>query len=152
MGDPDPGEEMTFKEPKTKNSRRTVPLSKELIHELRLWRLKCPPHKRDLVIVSDRGKPVRRRVVSRLLQDIIYELGMTKHLTPHSLRHTFASLLLADRVPITEVSHLLGHKNSAIMKTYAHFIGEETDSVHNLSASILGNVSTDVSITSTNVG
>src|SRR5262245_28513886 len=50
----------------------------------------------------------------------------------------FASLLLADKASIPEVSHLLGHKNSAItMKTYAHFTGEETNSVQNLSASIL---------------
>lgn len=153
MADSDRGEEMTFKEPKTQNSRRTVPLAKELIRELRLWRMKCPPSERGLVIVSDRGKPVNRRVVSVLVKRIIGDLGIKKDLTPHSLRHTFASLLLADRVPITEVSHLLGHKNSAItLKTYAHFMGEETDSVHNLSASIFGgDVSTDVSITSRNV-
>lgn len=77
-------------------------------------------------------------------------------MTPHSLRHTFASLLLADKVSVPEVSHLLGHKNSAItMKTYAHFTGEETNSVHNFSASLFenisnNNVSTDVSITSSN--
>ena len=71
-------------------------------------------------------------------------------MSPHSLRHTFASLLLARKVPLLEVSHYLGHKNTHITaKTYAHFTGEETNAVHEFAASIFSNdVSTDVSITS----
>ena len=147
MADPDKGKPVIFKKPKTQKSLRTVPLSKELIYELRLWKMKSPMSTdRDLVIVSDRLTPVRRRTVSELIRGIVSRLKIEKHMTPHSLRHTFASLLLADRVGIPEVSHLLGHKNSRItMDTYAHFTGEETDSVHNLSASIL-----DVSTTPAN--
>src|SRR5262249_38520769 len=134
---------------------RTVPLSKELIHELRLWKMRSPMSTdADLVIISDRLTPVRRRTVSELIRGIVKQLEIQKRMTPHSLRHTFASLLLADKVPIPEVNHLLGHKNSKItLMTYAHFVGEENNAVHNLSASILDvskNVSTDVSNTSVN--
>jgi integrase len=142
MADPDKGKPVVFKEPKTQNSRRVVPVPKELIHELKLWKLKCPPSERDLLIASDLGKPIRRRVVARLVQHINKSLGIAKQLTPHSFRHTFASLLLARKVAIPEVSRLLGHKNSAItLRTYAHFTGEETNAVHDLAASIF-NVST----------
>ena len=153
LADSDPGEEMIFKKPKSKSSERTVPLSKELVQELRLWKIKCPPSERDLVIVSDRGKPVRRRVVSEMLSGILKDLKIEKELTPHSFRHTFASLLLAKKRPVPEVTKLLGHADSAITyRTYAHPVpGEETSSVQELSASILENVSTDVSITATNV-
>ena len=153
MADPDKGKPVTFKKPKTKSSVRTVDLSKDLIHELKLWKLKCPPSERDLVIASDRGQPVRRRVVSEFLRDILKELKIEKKLSAHSFRHTFASLLLADRTPVPEVSHRLGHKNSKItMETYAHFIPEEkTTTIDDYSTSIMGNVSTDVSITSSNV-
>jgi integrase len=154
LADPDPGQEMIFKKPKSKSSERAVPLSRELCHELRLWKLKCPPSDRDLVIVSDRGQPVRRRAVSEMLQKILKELKIEKELTPHSFRHTFASLLLAKKRPVPEVTKLLGHANSAITyRTYAHHVpGEETSSVQELSASILDpNVSTDVSITASNV-
>jgi integrase len=151
--DPDKGKEVIFKKPKNKSSERTVPLSKELVHELKLWKLRCPPSERDLVIASDRGTPVRRRAVYELLQGILQGLKIEKSLSPHSFRHTFASLLLADRRPIPEVSALLGHKNSKItMETYAHFVpGEETSAVQDLSASILVNVSPDVSTTAANV-
>jgi integrase len=152
LADPDKGKEMIFKKPKSKSSERTVPLSRELVHELRLWKMRCPPSERDLVTVSDRGKPVRRRAVWKMLQKILKGLGIEKELSPHSFRHTFASLLLANGRPVPEVSKLLGHANSAITyKTYAHFVpGEEVSSVQDLSASILdvSNVSTDVSIAS----
>jgi len=42
MADPDKGLPVIFKKPKTQNSLRTVPLSKELIHELRLWKMRSP--------------------------------------------------------------------------------------------------------------
>ena len=154
--DPDKGQPVVFKKPKTKSSVRIVDLSKELVHELKLWKLKCPPSERDLVIVSDRGQPVRRRMVSAFLRGILAELNIEKKLSAHSFRHTFASLLLADRVPVPEVSHRLGHKNPKItMETYAHFIpSDRNDTIDDFSASIMGeclqNVSTDVSITSTN--
>jgi integrase len=71
LADPDKGQEMIFKRPKSKSSERSVPLSRELIRELRLWRMKCPPSPRDLVIISDQGKPVRRRAVWELLHRIL---------------------------------------------------------------------------------
>ena len=95
------------------------------------------------MIASVDGEPRTRRVVNLLVKKVQKELKIEKDLSPHSFRHTFASLLLADKVPVPEVSRLLGHKHSGItMETYAHFINEETDSVHNLAASILGDVST----------
>jgi integrase len=95
------------------------------------------------VIASDRGRPVRRRVVSEFLRGILTKLKIEKKLTSHSFRHTFASLLLADRTPVPEVSHRLGHKNPKVtMETYAHFIPEEkTTAIDDFSASIMGNVS-----------
>jgi integrase len=62
-----------------------------------------------------------------------------KRLTPHGLRHTFASLLLADGRPVTEVSHLLGHRNAHVTITvYAHFIRQETTAIQDLAESVLG--------------
>src|SRR5262245_15498892 len=138
VADPDKGQPPIFKAPKTVNSRRTVPLPKELIHELRLWKLRCPPSEQNLVVPSNLCRPIRRRQVWELVNRILKKLQIEKQLSPHSFRHTFASLLLADRVPIPEVSKLLGHKNSGItMNTYAHFIEGQTDAVHNLAASLL---------------
>lgn len=138
LGDSDKGEPPLFQSPKTKSSRRTLALPQELIHELRVWKLKCPTSERGLVFATIEGKPYHRKSASKMLDRAI-ERAELKRLTPHGLRHTFASLLLADRIPVTEVSAYLGHKDcTTTLKIYAHFVREETRAVHNLAASILG--------------
>ena len=49
--------------------------------------------------------------------------GITGRITPHGLRHTFASHLLLAGRPITEVAYLLGHSSAAItLGIYAHWV------------------------------
>lgn len=138
LADSGKGEEPLFQSPKTKSSRRTLSLPPELIHELRVWKLKCPVSERDLVFATEESKPYNRKSVSRMLDRAIEKAELQSRLTPHGLRHTFASLLLADGIPVTEVSTYLGHKDCAVtMKVYAHFVRKETQAVHNLAASIM---------------
>lgn len=126
LANPEPGQVPPVKGPKSLSSYRKVELSKELVHELKLWKLKCLPSEENLVIVSDRGKPVRRQIVNNRLRQVLKALKIEKRLTPHSFRHTFASLLLAERRPVPEVSRLLGHKNAQITySTYAHYVPSE---------------------------
>jgi integrase len=137
MADSDKGEEPIFQTPKTKSSRRTITLPQELVHELKVWKLKCPPSERDLVLATEEGKPMYRKAISKIL-DAAIEKAEIKRLTHHQLRHTFASLLLADGVDPVEVSHLLGHKNPGItLRIYSHFVRRETKSVQNLASSIM---------------
>jgi integrase len=131
------GQEPILKAPKSKAGRRVLPLSRELSHELRLWKLKCPQSDRNLVVVYPSGKPYHRKQVSNILDAAIAKAEV-KRLTPHGLRHTFCSLLIADGVPVTEVAHYAGHKDPSVtLKVYAHFVPKETASIHNLAASIL---------------
>jgi integrase len=96
LADNDAGEDPIFKDPKRKASRRVIPLPQELIHELRVWRLKCPHSERDLVLPTIDGFPMCRKVISMTLDRIIAKAGIKRlRLTPHGLRHTFASNLLA---------------------------------------------------------
>ena len=139
LADTDKGQPLSLQPPKTKSSRRTVPLPPELIRELKVWKLKCPRSEQDLVFAREDGKPYHRNAASDALDEAITKAEVTKRLTPHGLRHTFASLLLADGVPVPEVSALLGHKDSYVTwKVYAHFVRKESSAVQNLAASILG--------------
>ena len=96
---------------------------------------------------------MRRRYAYELLQRLLGELKIEKRLSPHSFRHTFASLLLAKKRPVPEVTKFLGHKHSGITyRTYAHHVpGEESEAVQDLSESILGECLHDVSTASNNV-
>jgi integrase len=138
LADSDKGQPLLLQPPKTKKSRRTIPLPPELIHELKVWKLKCPKSDQDLVLAREDGEPYHRNTASKALDRAIATAEITKRLTPHGLRHTFASLLLADSVPVPEVSALLGHKDSYVTwKVYAHFVKKESSAVQNLAASIL---------------
>jgi integrase len=138
MQDNDKGQEKILKAPKSRSGRRVLPLSRELTQELRLWKLKCPQSERGLVVVNVLGKPFHRKQISNVL-DTAIEKAKVKRLTPHGLRHTFCSLLIADGIPVTEVAHYAGHKDPSVtLKVYAHFVPRETAAMHNLAASILG--------------
>ncbi len=137
LADSDKGEEPLFQPPKTKGSKRTIELPRELVKELKVWKLKCPITERDLVFATEEGKPFHRKAVSKIL-DAVIEKAEVKRLTPHGLRHTFASLLLADGKPTPEVSKLLGHKDSyTTMKIYAHFVPQESTATQDLASSVM---------------
>jgi integrase len=138
LADSDKGQDPILQPPKTKSSRRTIPLPPELLRDLKVWKLRCPRSERDLVFATEEGKSFHRKSASKILDGAIAKAEI-KRLTPHGLRHSFASLLLAEGVPAPEVSHLLGHKDSYVtLKIYAHFVREETGAVESLAASILG--------------
>jgi integrase len=123
--------------PKSKRSRRTLDLPQELAHELKVWKLKCPPSEADLVFATIEGKPLHRKAASQIL-DAAITAAEVKRLTLHKLRHTFASLLLARGVVIPKVTKLLGHRDSLItLKTYTHFIPDKKNDVQKLATSIL---------------
>jgi site-specific recombinase XerD len=89
-----------------------------------------------LVFSREDGLPYHRNAASKALDQAISKAEITKRLTPHGLRHSFASLLLADGVPVPEVSALLGHKDSYVT-WYAHFVRKESTAVQDFATSIL---------------
>ena len=92
--------EPRFFEPKTASSRRTIPLSPELVAALRRWKLQCPKGKDDLVFpspTSETGAPAHRsNVLKRGLYPALTRAKL-RRVDMHSLRHSFASILIAAR-------------------------------------------------------
>jgi integrase len=137
MQDNDPAKDKILKRSKSTAGRRSFKLSAALLQELRLWKLRCPPNGRDLVVVNAIGKPLSRKQVSNILDETI-EKAQAKRLTPRGLRHTFCSLLIADGIPVTKIAKLVGHKDPSVtLKVYAHFVPQETTTMEDFGASIL---------------
>jgi integrase len=134
-----------LKAPKSKKSRRTLDMPRELAHELKLWKLKCPPSEHDLVFTTVIGGFIHRKNAGQIFDQIIHRANKereehehVKRLTFHKLRHTFASLLLSKGKDITEVSRLLGHSDCAItLRVYSHFVPRKTSTMQDLTSSIL---------------
>jgi site-specific recombinase XerD len=105
---------------------RLVPLPKRLLELLReYWKVARPrtwlfPGKRN-------GAPITSRSVARVCAKARAALGWTKHVGPHTLRHSFATHLLEAGTNIRVIQVLLGHRALSSTATYTHL---STTSLH----------------------
>jgi len=138
--------EPVFYIPKSKNAVREIPIPSELVAILKQWKLPCPTSKWDLVFPKVDGRPQDRKTVLRGgLYPAVRRAGVKK-LDMHALRHTYASILLSQRTPVTEVSAYLGHANPQITMTiYAHWLPKtKTDSISRLASAVFASRQTPV--------
>lgn len=78
--------------------------------------------KDDRIFTSDLGEPIFPGSITQWFSKFIKRSGLPK-VTVHSLRHTYASLMIADGVPLVIVSHNLGHaQQSTTSNIYSHVI------------------------------
>ena len=111
---------------KSKAGERTLPLAPELVSILRAWKIQCPPSKSDLVFCRDNGEPLRRSVILRSGVYPACARAKLRRCNVKTLRHSYASGLLARGCAITTVAGLMGHSSPAVtLKTYSHWIASE---------------------------
>jgi len=105
----------------TKNRRsRVVPMNKTAMDVLA--RL---PRRGDYVFLGERGGKLNSGWLSRQFKKYARAAGLSERIHFHSLRHTFASLLVQSNVPIFNVKELLGHSNIATTLVYARSAPEQ---------------------------
>lgn len=66
------------------------------------------------------GLPLSTQSVRLMIKSCVNKAGLTKHITPHTFRHTFATLLLEEDVDIRYIQNMLGHSSIAITQIYTH--------------------------------
>lgn len=124
------GYQLEFTRLKTRTSRRNVALDAETLARLADWRRHQAAdlaasggiNDHGLVFTRTDGKPLHPHTVSQAFERAQRHLDVSP-IRFHDPRHTHASLLLRDRVPIKVVSERLGHANPAFtMTTYQHVI------------------------------
>jgi len=124
------GYQLEFTRLKTRTSRRNVALDAHTLALLAEWRRRQAAqlaasgalNEHGLVFTRADGKPLHPHTVSQAFERAQRRLEVSP-IRFHDLRHTHASLLLRDRVPIKVVSERLGHANPAFtMTTYQHVI------------------------------
>ena len=74
----------------------------------------------DRIFVSRTGKPLDRHNIYRLVQRYARRAGISAKMTPHSLRHCFASHLLAGGADLRILQELLGHASVSTTQIYTH--------------------------------
>lgn len=82
------------------------------------------------VFVNNRGGVLTDRSVRRILDKYVSALSLQKHVSPHTIRHTFATHLLEHGADLRAVQELLGHANLATTQIYTHVTTERINSVY----------------------
>lgn len=86
--------------------------------------------KEKKIFVNLRGDPLTQRSVERMILHYTKKAGIPKKVTPHTLRHTFATHLLAGGADLRTVQELLGHKNLSTTQVYTHITKERLKAVY----------------------
>lgn len=82
------------------------------------------------VFLTCRGSAFSRKGLWKLVKDSSRRAGITKSVSPHTLRHSFASHLLANGAPLRVIQEMLGHADISTTQIYTHVDGKMLKSVH----------------------
>jgi integrase/recombinase XerD len=114
---------------------RLVPFGEKSLKILRLYLEKSRPEilkarNCEYLFVSKKGSYINRKSVWRLLNIYIKRTGINKKVTPHTLRHSFATHLLENHANLREVQELLGHIDISTTQIYTHMANKTLKEVH----------------------
>ena len=112
------------------SKQRLVPLSPVAeewfgywMQERATWPLK--PESKDIAFVNRYGRPLTRAMVFTIVRRLCTEAGISKIVSPHTLRHSFATHLLQNGADLRVIQQLLGHEDLSTTEIYTHL--EVTD-------------------------
>ncbi|HYB92038.1 MAG TPA: tyrosine-type recombinase/integrase [Candidatus Binataceae bacterium] len=104
------------------NKDRLVPIGEPALDALKAWR-RAMPVAWELdgpVITNLRGARLTTRSVEKIVERRLVESGLTRSITPHGLRHTFATHLLGAGADLRSIQEMLGHASLATTQRYTH--------------------------------
>ena len=111
---------------------RDLPVLKAVADAVHAAAVTCPfqPQDQELLWRSRRGGPLNARAVQRLIETIRIKLGLPEHVTPHTLRHAFATHLLAGGGDLRAIQQLLGHASLSTTQRYTHVDSKQLLDIH----------------------
>lgn len=107
------------------SKERLVPLSPKALQELDDWfdvrcNMKIKPGEEDYVFLNRRGAHLTRTMILIMIKRQAIEAGITKTISPHTLRHSFATELLKGGADLRFIQAMLGHEDIGTTEIYTH--------------------------------
>ena len=111
------------------SKERLVPVSAAAVRELRLWFLdrnlmRIKPGEDDYVFLNRRGAHLTRTMILIMVKRQAAAAGISKTISPHTLRHSFATELLRGGADLRAIQAMLGHESIATTQIYTHISNE----------------------------
>ena len=107
------------------SKERLVPISPKAIKELEWWfddrqQMTIKPGEEDYVFLNRRGAHLTRTMILIMIKQQAKEAGIQKTISPHTLRHSFATALLEGGADLRVIQVLLGHESIGTTEIYTH--------------------------------
>ena len=107
------------------SKERLVPISPKAIRELDNWfkvrkQMNIKPGEEDYVFLNRRGAHLTRTMILIMIKQQAVKAGITKTISPHTLRHSFATALLEGGADLRAIQAMLGHESIGTTEIYTH--------------------------------
>lgn len=108
------------------SKQRLVPISERAVHEIDNWlKDRChvdirPGAEPYLFLSIRRGRPISRIMVFDIVKDLTAKAGISKTVSPHTFRHSFATHLLEGGANLRAIQCMLGHEKISTTEIYTH--------------------------------
>jgi integrase/recombinase XerD len=122
------------------DKERLVPIGADAIKFIKLYKDTIRVHQtpakdnEDILFLNNRGKGLSRVMIFYIIKDLIRKAGITKSISPHSFRHSFATHLVEDGADLRAVQEMLGHESITTTEIYTHlnreFLRDTLDRFH----------------------
>ncbi|MEN8964700.1 MAG: site-specific tyrosine recombinase XerD [Polaribacter sp.] len=108
------------------NKERYVPIHNEAIKFVNLYRntirnqIQAIKGFEDTLFLNRRGKGLTRQMIFMILKDLSQKINLQKKISPHTLRHSFATHLLQNGADLRAIQQMLGHESITTTEVYVH--------------------------------
>ena len=107
------------------NKERIVPISPTAIHEINLYledrkHLDIKPGEENILFLNRRGRRLTRVMIFYIIKQLAELAGIRKEISPHTLRHSFATHLLEGGANLRAIQQMLGHESISTTEVYIH--------------------------------
>ncbi|MCB1111847.1 MAG: site-specific tyrosine recombinase XerD [Chlamydiales bacterium] len=106
------------------SKERLVPIGRKAIeaidYYLASYRCHHDSEKNSALFVSHKGKPIDRTYIWKMIKEYAKQAGITKNISPHTLRHSFATHLLDNGADLRVIQEMMGHASISSTDRYMH--------------------------------